>query len=128
MNITINDAPATVWVSSLDGKPISTSRHLLITHLTDLQNTGAHLGDQARTVLLAWGTLPYLVHAGKAEVALLLAQKTARVWGLSPGGRRVTEIPCRYWTNAQGSSISIPLNVNAEGHARILYEVEVSEP
>ena len=113
-------------VSSLDGKPLAESRRLLIAHLTDLQNTGARFGDHARTVLLDWGTLPYLVHAGQAEVDLFLPHKTARVWGLSLGGSRLTEIPCQYRTNAQGAYIAIPLDVNADGHARMLYEVEVN--
>jgi len=126
VNIAIRDTPATVWVSSLDGKPLTASRRLLITHLTDLQNTGAQFGDQARTVLLAWGSLPYLVRAGKAEVDLFLEQKKVRVWGLSPGGRRLTEIPCRYEANVQGAYIGIPMDTNAEGHARMLYEVEVT--
>jgi hypothetical protein len=127
LRITVSKAPATVWVSSLDGKPIKESGHLLITHLTDLQNTGAQFNDRARTVLTAWGTLPYLVHAGTAEVDLFLSpKKQVRVWGLSPGGRRLSEVPCK--TEEQpphGRYVKIPLDINAGGRARMLYEVEI---
>ena len=67
-----NPVPATVWVSSLDGKPIATSSHLLLSHLTDVQNTGARYADEAMTVLLDWGRLPYLMRAGKADIELRL--------------------------------------------------------
>ncbi len=37
--ISMGASDATVWVSSLDGRPIAASRRLLVTHLTDLQNS-----------------------------------------------------------------------------------------
>lgn len=49
---------ATVFVSSLDGNPIRTSKSLLVTHLTDLQNTGARYAEGARQTLLEWGLCP----------------------------------------------------------------------
>ena len=44
-------SPATVWASSLDGAPLRVSRRILVTHLTDVQNTGAEYAD-------AWTTSP----------------------------------------------------------------------
>lgn len=64
---------ATVFVTSLDGSPIRSSRRLLVTHLTDLQNTGITYAEQERKTLLAWGTLPHLVRAGTAMVRLDVA-------------------------------------------------------
>ncbi len=128
LNITVKGTTATVWVSSLDGKPIKESTHLLITHLTDLQDTGATFNDRARTVLLNWGTLPYLVHAGMAEVTLLSTTFGAvHVWGLSPGGKRLGEITCWKSKDARGVEHPlIPLDVDDHGHARMLYEVEIT--
>lgn len=118
-SITVLDAAATVWVSSLDGRPISQSRHLLITHVTDLQNTGAHFADRGRRILVDWGKLPYLVRAGRAEVALRRADGPVQVWGLDMAGRRLEQIPVQ----RSGGALVIPLNVNDRGSARLLYEV-----
>src|SRR5207237_76615 len=40
VSIKIDEADETVWISALDAAPIATSKRLLVTHLTDLQNTG----------------------------------------------------------------------------------------
>ncbi|NLX56772.1 MAG: hypothetical protein GXY58_16825 [Planctomycetaceae bacterium] len=91
---TVQDVPATIWVSALDAQPVVGSRRLLLTHLTDLQNTGIRYGERARQTLLDWGQLPHLVRAGRAEVRLQLAEAGAwRVWALSTGGARVAEVP-----------------------------------
>jgi len=120
--ITIADADATVWVSSLEDASIAASRRLLITHLTDLQNSGAQYGERARQTLYAWGKLPHLVHAGRAEVTLrLLHPERAHVWGLAVNGRRLAPIATRVSDHA----LVIPLDVNADGKARMLYEVVV---
>ena len=98
-------AAATVWVSSLDGEPIATSRHLLLSHLTDVQNSGIEYADQEHKILLNWGRLPHLMRNGAAEIELSLAQdvrdgtsrtSTTRVYRLSPSGRRLGEVPAAY--------------------------------
>src|SRR5207237_10649411 len=79
--IAIEGSDATVWVSALDQSPIRQSRRLLVTHLTDLQNSGIQYAEAARQTLLDWGKLPYLVRAGKAEVSIRLdSPKQYRVW------------------------------------------------
>ena len=65
--------PATVWVSSLDGEPIARSSRLLLTHLTDVQNSGIKYADEALTILLEWGGLPHLMRRGAAEIELQLS-------------------------------------------------------
>ena len=116
-------AAATVWVSSLDGKPIAQSSHLLLTHLTDVQNSGIEYADPDMTILLDWGKLPHLMRRGAAEIELsfvgvqaaalkaegqlndaaggdlsreaaLNGGKLVQVFRLSPGGKRVGEVPC----------------------------------
>ncbi len=92
----VQDVPATVWVSALDDQPITTSRRLLVTHLTDLQNTGIRYGERSRKTLLEWGKLPHLVRAGRAEVRLQVADPDQlHVWALSTSGSRVAEVPTR---------------------------------
>ena len=93
---------ATVWASSLDGKPLAESAHILVGQLTDLRNTDIELEDGGvgtsslsggpTFIVRKWGTLPYLVRAGKARVELSVGGSW-RCWALSQGGRRVAEIP-----------------------------------
>ena len=89
-------APATVWVSSLDGEPIVRSSHLLLTHLTDVQNSGIQYADEALTILLDWGRLPHLMRRGAARIELALDGKEGSAWRvfrLSPSGKRLGEVP-----------------------------------
>ena len=121
--IEIADTDATVWVSSLDGKPITTSQRLLITHLTDLQNSGARYGDRNRQILLSWGKLPHLVRAGRAQVTLQMKNAgRAKVHALATSGKRLGEVAAAV---GKDGTLSIPLSVNADGKARMLYEVEM---
>lgn len=120
--IEVLDTDATVWVSSLDGQPIVRSKRLLVTHLTDLQNTGISYGDENRQLLLDWGGLPHLVHAGRATVKLRLEDaERAKVHSLAVNGKRIGEVP----VTAADGTLSVPLSVSAGGKARMLYEIEV---
>ena len=96
VQIAVQDTDATVWVSSLDDQPIPGSRRLLVTHLTDLQNTDIRYAERARQTLLDWGRLPHLVRAGRAEVRVQLRDPGAyRVWALSTSGKRLADVPSR---------------------------------
>jgi hypothetical protein len=122
--IAVQDTVTTVWVSSLDGAPIPDSTRLLITHLTDLQNTEARYADRARRVLLDWGRGPYLVRRGRATVSLTLkAPGQAHVWALSTSGKRVAKVPAR----VENGALVIPLDVAGGDSARMLYEVTVGQ-
>ncbi len=124
VKISIEGSDATVWVSALDYQPIRRSRRLLVTHLTDLQNTGIEYAEAARQTLLAWGGLPYLVRAGKAEVILQLeSPRQYRVWALTPGGRRLAEVPSR--ADAHGLRFTADVAGDPASGARMLYEVAV---
>jgi hypothetical protein len=120
--IAIEKTDATVWVSSVDGQPIATSRRLIVTHLTDLQNTDARFGEKARQTLLAWGGLPHLVRAGSATVTIHLAGATrAKVWALETGGRREAEVQAE----VRDGALCVPLRVAGPDGARMIYEVEI---
>lgn len=121
--IEILDTDATVWVSSLDQNPIVGSKRLLVTHLTDLQNSEARYADGSRRVLLDWGRLPHLVAAGRATMTLRVAEaKGAVVYALDTAGERVGTIETT--TTATGELV-IPLSIADNGKARMLYEVVV---
>jgi hypothetical protein len=122
VQIKIEGADATVWVSALDPQPIRSSQRLLVTHLTDLQNTGIRYAEPARQTLLEWGSLPHLVHAGRAEVSIqLAATQRFHVWALAPGGRRLREVPAQ--TDARSLTFTADVAADAATGARMLYEL-----
>ncbi len=128
-------AAASVWVSSLDGRPIATSSHLLLTHLTDVQNSGIEYADPDCTILLKWGSLPHLMRNGAADIELTLAasEETATggagavppsfaVYRLSPSGRRLGEVPAE-WNSATGALRFTARTDYAPDAATYLYEI-----
>ena len=116
----LRDAAATVWASSLDDQPIATSRRLLVTHLTDVQNTGMTYADKSLKVLLAWGDLPHLMRRGRAEVALALAPGSWKVHALETTGARRGEVPFAY---REGRLVFTADVARAASNATFLYEV-----
>ncbi|MFM1941722.1 MAG: hypothetical protein RI897_704 [Verrucomicrobiota bacterium] len=124
VEIKVLGADATVWLSSLDGEPIRSSNRMLVTHLTDLQNTGIRYAEEERKTLLAWGQLPSLVRNGQAEVVVQLDHPERYVvWALSQGGRRLAEVPGEVKDGGLRFVADVDGN-RAEG-ARMLYEIAV---
>jgi len=118
----VQDVPATIWVSALDEQPVVDSRRLLVTHLTDLQNTEIQYAERARQTLLDWGKLPHLVRAGRAEVRLQLTDPNGlHVWALSTSGARVAEVPFQV---SDGALVFMADVAGVADHGAILcYEV-----
>lgn len=122
VEITVENTAATVWVSALDDQPIVSSRRLLLSHLTDLQNTEIRYAERARQTLLDWGKLPHLVHAGRAEIRVTLKEPEAyKVWALSTAGKRVAVTPIQ----VDGDQLVIHADVAGyQAHGAILcYEI-----
>ncbi len=118
--VTVSGSPATVWVSALDGASVAASGRLLLTHLTDVQNTGARYAERARKTMLANGKLPHLVRVGQADVALALnAPEAYTVYALATNGRRVEKLAAK----AGGGTLRFTVSVAAESGARMLYEI-----
>ena len=96
LSATVSGAPAAVWVSSLDDLPIVSSSHILLTHVTDVQDTGTVYADRAKTILVKWGHLPHMMRAGRVEIALALSEgKQVKVYALAADGSRRAEIPSK---------------------------------
>ncbi len=116
----LEDAAATVWASSLEAKPIRASSHLLVSHLTDVQNTGIQYADKSLRILMKWGTLPHLMRKGKAYVSVTCAPGDWKVYALESTGRRRGEVPCSY----AGGVLSFTADTAREReNATYLYEL-----
>jgi hypothetical protein len=121
LSITMIDSEATAWVSSLDGKPITESKHLLLTHLTDLQNTEIKYAEGARQTLLDWGKLPHLVRAGKATIKLKNSGDL-KVFALASSGKRLGEVKSTKADGVLSFIVDVSEDAQANG-ARMIYEL-----
>jgi hypothetical protein len=120
LKVTVSGSPATVWVSALDSEPVTTSGRLLLTHLTDVQNTGVRYAERSRKTLLSHGKLPHLVRVGQAEVGLKLnAPGAYAVYALSTSGRRAERVAAK----AEGGRLCFTASVAGASGARMLYEI-----
>lgn len=117
----VGGTAATVWASSLDSQPLARSSRLLLTHLTDVQNSGIRYAQRSRKTLLEWGGLPHLARNGKAEIRLAVTSaKAYKVYALSLGGRRVAEVPSR----VEKGRLAFTAAVDAQPEsATLLYEI-----
>jgi len=88
----VGNVSAAVWASSVDGLPLTSSRRILLTHLTDMQNDGICYADSSRRILLKWGELPHLMRRGEAKVSLAIGVGPYHVFALSSDGSRRDEI------------------------------------
>ena len=120
--IKIFDSDATVWVSAVDDHDIATSKRLLITHLTDLQNTDMKYADIRRKVLLEWGHAPHIVQNGRAEITVKMQNpQAATVWRLRTDGERLSKLDA----TVTPDGLRIPLDIRGPHGAQLLYEVTV---
>jgi hypothetical protein len=121
--VSIIDTPATIWASSLDGRPLASSGRILLTHLTDVQNSGIRFAEKERKTQLSWGDLPLLARTGKAVVTLKRDKNAPllRAWAIAMDGERLSELPL----DVDGDGrIRLPLDVRGLEGARMLYELE----
>ncbi|MBR0459949.1 MAG: hypothetical protein IJJ26_11985 [Victivallales bacterium] len=72
-----------------------TSRVLLL-HITNSQATKAKFASPKMEICEEWGTLPFLVSDGQADVSLKLAPGSWKVWAIDTSGKRLAEIPATY--------------------------------
>ena len=121
----VTAVPATIWASSLDGKPLSRSSRILLTHLTDVQGDGARYSDETRRILLRWGKAP-LVEVGAADVELRLAGGAGTVppavWALDTAGNRIAVVPAAYEPTRGVLRFTVS-TCGSDGRGRIYYEI-----
>ncbi|MFB3881937.1 MAG: hypothetical protein ACE149_11785 [Armatimonadota bacterium] len=120
LEVELEASGGAVWVSSVDGEPIASSKRMLLVHITDVQNSGARFGDQRRHVLEESGGLPYLARRGKARVSLTNGGAEAlQVWALDMSGRRLAQVP----VVSEGRSVSFVVDTRGPAGACFYYEI-----
>lgn len=117
----VDTGDAVIWASSLDGKPLSDSARILVSHLTEEENDGAVFADAERRLVLNHGRrVRALVRAGRARVALRCADACWKVYALATDGSRRHEIPCEF----KNGRLCFTADVAADPkNATFLYEV-----
>jgi len=119
-----DQVPTTLWASSLDGRPLLTSRRILVTHLTDVQSAGARFGDEDFRMLLAWGWMPYLMRQATARVSVRCAPGRWTVHALETDGTRRRVVSSRQ----EGGNLTFDAQVGVAGEtATFLYELVRAE-
>jgi len=107
-------------VSSLTNDPISNSKRLLVTHLTDLQNTDMVFNERARQTVLKWGSTPHLVRNGRAYLTIKLDNPAkARAYRLDLGGKRLAEVTL----TSSPDGLNMPLAIKSPDGAQMIYEI-----
>lgn len=118
----IRDTEATLWASSVDGQPLSRSRRILLTHLTDLQNDGVTFEDAQRRQLVSWGSLPHIMRQGRATVTLRHQfPQRLKAWVLRTDGERLAPWPMT--VTSDGDGFRLELSVRGAHGAQMLYEI-----
>ena len=113
-------ADATVWVSSVTKEPIRTSSRLLLSHVTELHNSGQKYAEEERKTVMAWGRQPFLVHDGSVEASIALDQPGRyTVYRVDLSGRRLDKVESRI----EDGRLAFTLNIRHQGKAQLLYEI-----
>ncbi len=121
LGVRLAGSGAAVWVSSLDGSPLRSSRRLLLVHLTDLQNSGSRFRGADLTVIEAAGRAPWLVRAGTASIRLAHdAPESLAVWRLGLDGARLAPVAVRV---AHGALVFEASTGGTPDRATLAYEV-----
>ncbi|MBI4978529.1 MAG: hypothetical protein HZC28_13705 [Spirochaetes bacterium] len=92
VSISATTAAAVCAVSSLDGKPVSESRRLLIVYSTDALNSGFEASDD-RVTLYNNGTLPVLMETGTVTFTIKNREcASMKLWALGIDGSRKEQL------------------------------------
>ncbi len=84
----------TIAATSLDGKPLTESRSILLLHLTDVSNSDAVFADEDRQLLTKEGKMPLLVRRDRIDITLKLSPGSPlQVQALSADGDPLGTVP-----------------------------------
>ena len=126
--VNVSGCPATVWVNSLDGRPVSQSHRLVVTHLTDVQADGAGYAGPGRQILVAFGRNGgLLAENGVADIRIRMSQNASdvNVYELDTSGVRVRKVERELGTSPWNGTVLhfVATTRNPDGRARFAYEI-----
>jgi hypothetical protein len=111
-------APALIALSSLDDKPLTASRHMLLILVTDALNTGMRFEDSSRKKLVSLGQLPARLQPVAMKFSFEKSGSAIRISPLSLSGKRHES------TLYKSDSLFIDWNSQTYGPT-IYYEIEI---
>ena len=120
LRVRLAGAHGAVWATAVDGKPLAESTRILLTHLTDVQNTGIQWADAEQHILLKRGRLPMIARKGTAEVSLAVAPGAWKAYALGTDGARRGEVPV---TRKDGLLALTADTARDPANATLLYEL-----
>ena len=120
MDVRLVGAHGAVWATAVDGQPLASSSRILVTHLTDVQNTGIRWADPEHRVVLKRGGLPMRARAGTADVSLKVAPGPWKAYALGTDGARRGEVPVSV---AEGRLRLAAQTARDPQNATLLYEL-----
>jgi hypothetical protein len=89
----------TLALTPRDNRPVLQSRSLLLTALSNVENTGMGWNETRTSVGDQWGTGPALAEGIPANVQLKLAASRASVYALDATGKRTQLVPSQMRNN-----------------------------
>ena len=119
MSVRLNGAHAAVWATAVDCKPLASTSRILLTHLTEVQNTDTQWADREHKIVVKRGWLPLLARAGEADVALVVASGDWKAYALGTDGARVGEVPVAL---KEGRLHALLRTARDPSNATLLYE------
>ena len=82
-----------ICATSMDNKPLASSKRMLIFHLTDVQNNKIKFASNKQHIVLKWGQKPLLLRRGQAEIKINKKySKNAKAWAIGISGKRKSEV------------------------------------
>ncbi|HCG28134.1 MAG TPA: hypothetical protein DE060_19525 [Lentisphaeria bacterium] len=91
---------AVFYIGSLDNKPLTESKRMMLIHLTDIKNEGIVFSDSTMTVIKDWGSSKLLLRKNIAEIGLA-ASGDYQLFACAANGKHLAEIPLKRNGNEQ---------------------------
>lgn len=84
---------ASITLNTADGRPVASSKRLLLVAAGNVENTGMGWNADHTSVSRHWGSAPTICEGIAAKVTLASKLKSAKVFVLDPKGARTGEVP-----------------------------------
>ena len=110
---------AAITLTAMDAKTIDHSFSLLLTAVSQVENTGMHWNKERNSVEDKWGTGPTLATGVSAAVSIHTLVTAATVYALDGTGKRLGIVPSRLYE----SELTFQIEPK---HSTIWYEIEAS--